>query len=75
MRKVSVFFLLSDGRNAEGTWQKGMVIRSRAFISYGEQGPGIVKPFEDKMRIAMEKGLVDYLPRHRVDELITENGA
>ena len=38
-------------------------------------GPGIVKPFEDKMRIALEKGLVDYLPRHRVDELITENGA
>lgn len=38
-------------------------------------GPGIVKPFEDKMRIAMDKGLVDYLPRHRVDELIMENGA
>lgn len=38
-------------------------------------GPGIVKPFEDKMRIAMDKGLVEYLPRHRVDELITKNGA
>ncbi|MBO0587641.1 FAD-binding dehydrogenase [Sporosarcina sp. E16_8] len=38
-------------------------------------GPGIVKPFEDKMRIAMDEGLVKYLPRHRVDELITENGA
>ena len=38
-------------------------------------GPGIVKPFEDKLRAAMEKGLVDYLPRHRVDELITENGS
>lgn len=38
-------------------------------------GPGIIKPFEDKMRIAMDKGLVEYLPRHRVDELITENGA
>ena len=37
-------------------------------------GPGIVKPFEDKMRIAMDKGLVEYLPRHRVDELITKNG-
>lgn len=38
-------------------------------------GPGIVKPFEDKMRIAIDKGLVEYLPRHRVDELITKNGA
>ncbi len=38
-------------------------------------GPGIVKPFEDKMRAAMEKGLVDYRPRHRVDELLTANGA
>jgi len=38
-------------------------------------GPGIIKPFEDKMRIAMDKGLVKYLPRHRVDELIMENGA
>lgn len=37
-------------------------------------GPGIVKPFEDEMRIAMDKGLVEYLPRHRVNELITENG-
>lgn len=38
-------------------------------------GPGIVKPFEDKMRAAMERGLVDYRPRHRVDELLTDNGA
>jgi uncharacterized protein len=37
-------------------------------------GPGIVKPFEERVRKAMEKGLVDYLPRHRVNELITENG-
>lgn len=38
-------------------------------------GPGIVKPFEDKMRVAMERGLVDYRPRHRVDELLTDNKA
>jgi len=38
-------------------------------------GPGIVKPFEDKMRVAMERGLVDYRPRHRVDELLIDNGA
>jgi len=38
-------------------------------------GPGIVQPFEDKLRAAVKKGLVHYLPRHRVDELITEEGA
>ncbi len=38
-------------------------------------GPGIVKPFEDKVRNAMKKGLVDYRPRHRVNELIMENGS
>jgi predicted oxidoreductase len=38
-------------------------------------GPGIVKPFEERVRKAMEQGLVDYRPRHRVNELLTENGA
>lgn len=38
-------------------------------------GPGLVKPFEDRVRHAIEKGLVDYRPRHQVDELITEDGA
>ena len=38
-------------------------------------GPGIVKPFETRVREAMKKGLVDYRPRHRVDELIIEGDA
>lgn len=38
-------------------------------------GPGLVKPFEDRVRKAMEVGLVDYRPRHRVNELLKENGA
>jgi uncharacterized protein len=38
-------------------------------------GPGIVEPFENKVRNAMSAGLVDYRPRHRVNELLTENGA
>ncbi|SMQ75666.1 hypothetical protein SAMN05444673_2481 [Bacillus sp. OV166] len=38
-------------------------------------GPGLVKPFEDRVRQAMEKGHVDYRPRHRVNELLKENGA
>ncbi|MEH7353294.1 FAD-binding dehydrogenase [Neobacillus drentensis] len=38
-------------------------------------GPGLVKPFEDRVRKAMANGLVDYRPRHRVNELLTEKGA
>ena len=38
-------------------------------------GPAIVKPFESKVRAAMKDGLVDYLPRHRVDELLTEDSS
>ena len=38
-------------------------------------GPGLVKPFEERVRAAMAKSLVDYRPRHRVNELLKENGA
>jgi len=38
-------------------------------------GPGLVKPFEDRVRKAMANGLVDYRPRHRVNQLLTEKGA
>jgi uncharacterized protein len=38
-------------------------------------GPGIVQPFEKRVREAMASGLVDYRPRHRVNSLLTENGA
>lgn len=37
-------------------------------------GPGIVAPFEQRVREHMKNGLVDYRPRHRVDELLTEDG-
>ncbi|MEI4771260.1 FAD-binding dehydrogenase [Psychrobacillus sp. FJAT-51614] len=37
-------------------------------------GPGIVKPFENRVRSAINKGLVEYKPRHQVDELMVENG-
>ncbi|MEQ2528051.1 FAD-binding dehydrogenase [Robertmurraya yapensis] len=36
-------------------------------------GPGLVKPFEKKVRQGIANGLVDYRPRHQVDELLTEN--
>lgn len=37
-------------------------------------GPGLVKPFENRVRQAMRNGIVDYRPRHRVNELMKENG-
>ncbi|MFB7303372.1 FAD-binding dehydrogenase [Heyndrickxia sporothermodurans] len=37
-------------------------------------GPGIVKPFETRVRNAIKNDFVDYRPRHRVDSLITKNG-
>jgi len=38
-------------------------------------GPALVAAFERRVRAAMEKGLIDYRPRHRVDELVTKSGA
>ncbi|WP_042143252.1 FAD-binding dehydrogenase [Paucisalibacillus sp. EB02] len=37
-------------------------------------GPGIVKSFESRIREYMDAGVVDYRPRHRVDQLLQENG-
>lgn len=37
-------------------------------------GPGIVKPFADKVMEAVKQGLCNYKPRHRVDELETAEG-
>lgn len=37
-------------------------------------GPGIVKPFESRVRASMSKGKVEYKPRHQVDELVMDSG-
>ncbi|WP_102028406.1 FAD-binding dehydrogenase [Salirhabdus sp. Marseille-P4669] len=37
-------------------------------------GPGIVAPFERRVREHIKNGLVDYKPRHRVDQLLRTNG-
>lgn len=37
-------------------------------------GPGIVQPFETRVRQAIQDGVVDYRPRHRVDDLVIQNG-
>ena len=46
----------------------------RFHITWGT-GPGVVAPFEKIVRDGVAKGLVTMSFRHRVDELITENGA
>ncbi|WP_027340952.1 FAD-binding dehydrogenase [Hamadaea tsunoensis] len=46
----------------------------RFHITWGT-GPGVVAPFERRVRAAAERGRVTFAFRHRVDELITENGA
>ncbi|GGI10800.1 FAD-binding dehydrogenase [Gottfriedia solisilvae] len=38
-------------------------------------GPGVVAPFEKRVREHMKNGLVDYRPRHRIDQLLTQDGA
>src|SRR5699024_12255825 len=50
------------------------LFRSPRFHIVWGTGPGIVKPFETRLREQIQKGLVDYLPRHRVDHLEFLNG-
>lgn len=45
----------------------------RFHITWGT-GPGIVEPFVKELQTYIAAGIVTYLPRHRVDELIMENG-
>jgi uncharacterized protein len=45
----------------------------RFHITWGT-GPGIVEPFEKRVRAAAEAGRIEFRFRHRVDELIVTNG-
>jgi predicted oxidoreductase len=38
-------------------------------------GPGIMAPFERRVREHMKNGVVEFRSRHRVDKLINSNGA
>jgi predicted oxidoreductase len=46
----------------------------RFHITWGT-GPGVVEPFERRVREGVARGLVRLAPRHRVDELVTTGGA
>jgi uncharacterized protein len=37
-------------------------------------GPGIVAPFEQRVREHMKNGFIEFRPRHRVDKLLTQTG-
>jgi predicted oxidoreductase len=45
----------------------------RFHITWGT-GPGVVAPFERRVRQAAERGLVDLRFRHRVDEVVVDGG-
>ncbi|HWD64659.1 MAG TPA: FAD-binding dehydrogenase [Solirubrobacteraceae bacterium] len=45
----------------------------RFHLTWGT-GPGVVAPFERRVREAVTRGLVQFAFRHRVDELIVEGG-
>ncbi len=38
-------------------------------------GPGIVEPFKQRVQQHIKNGVIKYLPRHRVDNLIQQNGS
>src|SRR5881398_1556165 len=46
----------------------------RFHVTWGT-GPGVVEPFERRVRSAVERGLIRFRFRHRVDALTTTNGA
>ncbi|MBB3675567.1 FAD-binding dehydrogenase [Modestobacter versicolor] len=46
----------------------------RFHITWGT-GPGVVAPFARRVTEAVERGLVDFRPRHRVDGLVVTDGA
>ena len=46
----------------------------RFHITWGT-GPGVVAPFEREVRAGVDRGFLSLQFRHRVDELIVENGA
>jgi predicted oxidoreductase len=46
----------------------------RFHVTWGT-GPGVVAPFERRVREAVTRGLVELRFRHRVDELVTTDGA
>jgi predicted oxidoreductase len=45
----------------------------RFHLTWGT-GPGVVRPFAERVRAACDRGVVRLAPRHRVDELLIDGG-
>jgi predicted oxidoreductase len=71
---ISFFPLVGWAERGDGTSSGHGNSVPRFHIPWGT-GTGVVAPFERRIREHISGGRVRYLPRHRVDELITESGA
>lgn len=60
-------------RGGEGAIGPGNSV-PRFHITWGT-GPGVMAPFERRVRQGVERGLVTFKFRHRVNELLVQNGA
>ena len=76
LRSLGVrFFPVVGWAERGGSLAKDTETRFPASTLYGERVPGIVAPFEGRLREHIKNGRVDYRPRHRVKHLIKNNGA
>ena len=69
------FFPIVGWAERGGYLATGTATRCRASTSPGAPGPGVVEPFERRVREAAARGLVELRFRHRVDELVVSGGA
>lgn len=60
-------------RSGGAAWGHGNSV-PRFHVTWGT-GPGVVEPFERRVREAQGKGLVTFRHRHQVDELVISEGA
>src|SRR5262245_30061446 len=68
-----VFPVLGWAERGDGTATGHGNSVPRSHITWGT-GPGLVEPFEARVRSAVERGLVTFKFRHRVDELTRTGG-
>ncbi|MFD1395304.1 FAD-binding dehydrogenase [Kroppenstedtia eburnea] len=75
LRRMGVrFFLVVGWAERGGALGEGHGNSVPRFHIVWGTGPGIVAPFERRLREHIKNGQVDYWPRHRVKHLIKSNG-
>jgi uncharacterized protein len=76
IREKGISVLPSPGwaeRGGGGALSHGNSV-PRFHLTWGT-GPGVVRPFEERVRAGVDRGLVQLAFRHRVDDLIVSGGA